>query len=202
MASTDLLTLAEAKAAINQPSGDTSQDTEIAAWVTAVSLQLDKLCGPIVNRTVTSESHDGGGHTLYLKQRPVASVTEVKEFSGTTATTLTAESTSSQPGTAYLLETAKGVLRRRSGGGDASYPRGRQNVVVTYTAGRGYTDSSSVDERFKTGARLLLAHLWRREQGAGTETFGSVPAFPGVPGFGLPNVVRDLLAEDIQAPEV
>ena len=194
----DYITLTEAKAALNIATS--THDTEIEAWTTAVSQQLDKYVGPVVQRTVTSESHDGGGATLFLKNRPVASVTAAVEYSATTPTTLSAESAGTQPGSAYLLE-GNGVLRRRSGGGDARFPAGRKNVIVTYVAGRA-SSTSTVDEKFKTAARMCLAHLWRREQGFGSETFGSPGTFPGLPGFGLPNVVVDLLADEAQAPEV
>lgn len=194
----DLLTLTEAKQALNISS--TSQDTEVAAYVTAVSQQLDMLCGPIVTRTVTSESHDGGRPTLYLAYRPVNAITACVEYSGETATTLTGESPGAITGSRYLLEAAQGVLRRRTGGNDDLFPDGRRNVVVTYTAGR-FTSTSTVDERFKTAARLCLTNLWRREQGGGTDTFGALPGTV-IPGFGMPNAVLDLLANDIHAPEV
>lgn len=191
----DVLTLTEAKLALNITG--TTSDTELPAWITAVSQQLDKVCGPIVTRTVSSESHDGGVPTLYLKNRPVSSVSAVVEYSGTTGTVLTAES----PGTAgtYLIEAAAGVLRRRSGLTDACFAAGRRNVVVTYVAGR--FDSSSVDEKFKTAARVTLANLWRREQGGGSETFGGLESLGVVPGFGLPNAVLDILKGEILAPE-
>ena len=71
---------------------------------------------------------------------------------------------------------------------------------ATYTAGR-FTSTSTVDERFKTAARLCLTNLWRREQGGGTDTFGALPGTV-IPGFWMPNAVLDLLANDIHAPEV
>jgi hypothetical protein len=197
-ATTDLLTLTEAKAALNISS--TAQDTEIAAYVTAVSGQLDELCGPVVTRTITSESHDGGVTRLFLLERPVATVTAVVEYDGTTGTALTAETPGDIAGARYLLDAAQGVLWRRVSGSDSVYPAGRRNVVVTYAAGR-YTSTSTVDERFKTAARLCLTNLWRREQGGGTDTFGALPGTV-IPGFGMPNAVMDLLSGDIHAPMV
>lgn len=200
MASNDLLTLAEAKAALNISSGSTTQDAEVSAYVSAVSSQLDKMCGPIVTRTVTSESHDGGTELLFLGYRPVSTITAVVEYAGTDPTTLTAETNDDRDGQRYLIEAAKGILRRRSGGSDSGFASGRQNVIVTYTAGR-YSSTSTVDERFKTAARLCLTNLWRREQGGGTDTFGALPGTV-IPGFGMPNAVMDLLADDVQHPEV
>lgn len=191
----DVLTLAEAKAALNI-TGSTF-DAELAGWNTGVAQQLDKLCGPIVQRA-TSESHDGGCQAIYLRSRPVASITSVVEYAGTAAATLTAES----PGTAgtYLLEAAAGVLRRRSGLNDAWFASGRGNVTVAYVAGR-FDSVSTVDEKFKSAARVTLTNLWRREQGGGTETFGGLVGVGVVPGFGLPNAALDILADEILAPE-
>lgn len=194
MATLDLLSSTEAKAALNVTVS--THDTEIAAYVTAVSLQLDNLCGPVVTRTITSESHDGGWPQVFLRKRPVSSVTAVSEYSGATETALTAES----PGTSgtYLVDGS--IVRRRSGFGLACFADGRKNVLVTYTAGR-YASTGAVEEHFKGAARLALTNLWRREQGVGTETFGAV-ATQLVPGFALPNAVLDLLADEVQAPEL
>lgn len=193
----DVLSLAEAKAALNITS--TSQDTELAGYITTVSRQLDELVGPVVQRSITSESRDGGCRSIDLFWRPVVSVEAVVEYNGTAGITLTSESHTSQAGNQYLIDLAKGVLRRRTGGGDSWFPRGRQNVVVTYTAGR-YT-SASVDEQFKKAATLMLTNLWRNEQGGGTETFGGLTG-QVVPGFALPNAVLDILSGTVKAPNL
>lgn len=197
----DLISSAEAKLALNIDSTDTSQDTELAAYVTAVSRMIDKAFGPVVVRTLTSESHDGGGSTIRLKHRPVSSVTAVSEFTYTTQQALAAESTSAKTANDYLLEAAQGVLRRRHNDSDASFAAGRQNVQVTYVAGR-YSSTGSVDAKFKQAAAISVSNLWRREQGGGTETFGGVIPGQSIPGFGLPFVVMDLLSDEMQAPEV
>lgn len=196
MATLDLLSASEAKAAANIDVS--TQDTEVAALITAVSLQLDNLCGPIVKRTVTSESHDGDRRVVFLRYRPVASVSAVVEYAGATATTLTAE-TAGSAGT-YLVEPVPGEVRRRASFSDQCFASGRRNVLVTYSAGR-YDSTGVVGEQFKQAAKLAFTNLWRREQGVGTETFGAV-ATQLVPGFALPNAVLDLLADEIQAPEL
>lgn len=201
MADTDILSSAEAKLALNIAASDTSQDTELASYITAVTGMLDSLVGPVVARTVTSESHDGGTATVFLARRPVSSVTAVSEFSYTTEQALAAESNSTKTANDYLLEAARGVLRRRSGGGDARFASGRRNVLVTYSAGR-YASTGAVEAKFKQAAAVALTNLWRREQGSGTETFGAFEPSAPVPGFGLPNAVLDLLMDEVQAPEI
>lgn len=200
MATLDWISLAEAKAALNISA--TTHDTEVALYVTAVSRRLDQLVGGAVIRTLTGETHDGGKRWVDLAYRPVQSVTTVVEYAGTVAQTLTAETTTTQTANSYVVGNVFGELRRRASGYDAAFPGGRRNVVVTYVAGR-YADTVSVAEHFKLAATIFLSHLWRREQGAGTVTFGGVDdAGLGIPTFGIPNVVKDLLSDDLAPPVV
>lgn len=199
----DLISLAEGKSAVNIASADTSQDTELAAYITGVSRRIDTLCGAVVNRTITSETHwQGGGAFIDLKYRPAYSVTTVTEYDTSgTSTTLTAESVSSKPANGYLLDTTPLVpyrIYRRESGGPSLFPAGGA-VVVTYVAGR-YATTAAVDEVFKRAAAIMLAQLWRREQGIGSETFGAVTDFPGqiIPTFAVPRAVLELLAEHLR----
>lgn len=50
MATTDLLTLVEARSAINLPVGDAEHDVVLGQYVTAITAALDARCGPIVVR--------------------------------------------------------------------------------------------------------------------------------------------------------
>lgn len=199
MATNDLLSAAEARAAVAIDTSDTSQDANLAIYNTAVSLRLDELCGPVVQRTVTSELHNGGNYFIQLYNRPVASVTTATEYVGTTGTTLTAESNSSKPSSAYMLETRTGILRRRASGGDTRFATGRQNIAVTYVAGR-YATTSAVDERFKLAAQIMLSHIWRVERGGGNQTFGEF--VPSGSSFAVPNRVLELLADELLEPVV
>lgn len=194
----DVISLSEGKSAINTPStAGTTFDNEMAAFITAVSRRLDTLVGPVVNRTVTSERADGGSHYIILKKRPVFSVTTVTEYVSTTGTAIVAEGDSSKTGYDYLLDATPGILYRRSSGSDALWARGRKNVVITYVAGR-YADTTTVDQKYKIAAGIMLANLWHREQGQVTV---EAPLFgPGTnfPTFAVPNAVIELLADEIQ----
>lgn len=199
MATNDLLTLAEARAAVSIDASDTSQDSGLALYNTAVSERLDEICGPVVQRTVTSELHDGGRHWIQLYFRPVASVTTATEYVGTTGTTLTAESNASKPASAYMLETRTGIVRRRASGGDSRFAIGRQNIALTYSAGR-YATTAVVGERFKLAAQIMLSHIWRVERGGGNQTFGEF--VPSGSSFAVPNRVLELLADELLEPVV
>ena len=198
----DVLTLPEAKAALNL-TGDT-HDSEIALWVTAVSRRLDDACGPVVQRNVTEELHDGGAGSIWLHHPPVASVTSVSEFASTTETLLTAETNVTKPAAGYLVDLAAGRVVRRSGGGAAVFAAGSSNVEVSYVAGR-YATTAAVDAKFKAAAGAVLRRLWAREQGAwarGGDPFTEAGATG--PGFfkALDPMIREFLADELRAPVV
>lgn len=196
MAATDVLTETEARAAVNADEGS----AELAVLVSAVSGQLDELCGPIVQRTVTGEAHDGGA-LVRLKHAPVASVTSVVEYDGTVATTVTAETNTAKATANYVFDSRTGQVRRRSNGWDYAFPAGRGNVVVTYVAGRAAT-TAAVDAKFKQAASMMLRNLWVAERASGSETFGAFTDAGGsvinpLYGPGLLNKVVALLQNEI-----
>jgi hypothetical protein len=155
VADLDVLTPDEAYQAINVKSSSVGHDEDVLRAITAVSLRLDEMCGPVVVRTITDEPHTGGRSVIFLRTAPVASVTTVKEYAGTTLTTLTAESVTSQTANQYWFESDTGILYRRSGGCDCRFATGRGNVLVTYEPGR-FATTEDVDGRFKEAASLIL----------------------------------------------
>lgn len=199
----DLLTLDEAKAALNIPLADTTFNDELALYVTAVSQRLDDFAGPIIKRSIADETHDGGDQYIFPIQTPVATVGEVIEYSAGTSTTLTGE-TNLVAGT-YFLEgagTHNSRIRRRATWSDTWFPAGRGNVVISYVAGR-FDSTADVSPKFKQAAAKTLSWLWRGDQGAGTATFGAVEGTSlfGL-GFALPNAVVELLAYERRPPVV
>lgn len=205
MATLDVVSLTEAKQAL-QLTGTTAHDTVLAAWITGVSLRLDRLVGPVVRRTVTAEPHDGGANRVHLRYHPNTSVTSVTEYDGTTGTVLTAETNALKPDDAYkaLAYSAdaayrSNILVRRGGNADAVFAAGLENVEVTYVAGR-FADTASVDERFKRGTALMLKNLWRSQvDGVGQVGEYDVPAV-NFPAFAVPRAVRELFDGEIQDP--
>ena len=197
----DILTLDEAKRALNIPLADTSFDTEVASYVTAVSQRLDDLCGPVVNRTITAETHDGGGEYIFPNYTPVASVTTVTQYLSGTATVLAAEDFDTSTTNDYLLTgvgTHAAMIRRRSSWSDSVFPAGRANVLITYVAGR-FATTAAVSPKFKQGAAKMLSVMWKGDQGAGTVTFGAPETEDlGIIGFAIPRAVLELLAEEIR----
>lgn len=197
----DVVTLAEAKTALGITAS--TWDTPLAQAITAVSRQLDKLCGPIVTRTVTAETHDGGCPSIKLRRVPVSSVTTVTEYSNTTATTLTAETNAAKTASNYVHDGTpatinSGTIRRRSSNSDYQFATGRRNVEVTYEAGRA-ANTAAVDPKFKQAAVMMLRNIWTAEMASGTETFQAFTdqAFNPLLGPGMLNKVVALLHGEI-----
>jgi len=202
-ATLDVLTLAEAKAAVKLTESNAS-DTEIARWTTAVSLRLDELVGPVVRRTVTDEL-DGGDACVYLTTYPVASVTSVTEYDYTgVPTVLTQETNTVKPTAGYRLRrySANSTLFgnevvRRDSGWVTQFVEGDSNVVVAYAAGR-FVDTASVDDRFKQAAALMLKNVWRSEIVA-TQGIGEYDApQSNFPMYVISKAVKDMFPGELQ----
>lgn len=195
----DVLTLIEAKAAVGLSQTNVDADDRLAQAITAISAQLDELCGPVRTRTVTSETHDGGGYSIQLRRVPVYSITTVTEYTGTTSQVLTAETNATKTATNYLHDgtagkVISGQLIRRSSNYDTTYPSGRRNIEVTYVAGRAAA-TEVVPARFKEAASMMLRHIWTAEMASGTETYNAFATqeFNPLLGPGMLNKVAAIL---------
>lgn len=194
--STDILTIDEAKQALAQDSLDSSNESLLATYITAISRRLDEVCGPIVNRTITAEKQNGGSHLIFLKYRPVYSVSAVREYDGTTSTVLTAHTNTSQTDNQYLLDTVQGTMERMDSGTCSYFTYGKKNIEIDYVAGRG--TQANIPSLFKVAAQSFLAHVWKMNQGMGTSTYGDYDGGTAIVTFALPNRVIDLLGAEIQ----
>jgi hypothetical protein len=210
VAARDLLSLEEARRAVNLPSpaSENTQDTTLQLFVTGLSGRVDKLCGPVVQREVTGERHNGGRSKVLLALQHVSVVTSVVEWAGTSSTTLTEETDGTKPAAGFLLDPGEGDIyawvRRRSGNGDATFPTGRRNVVVGYTAGR-YADTASVDETFKLAATAVLRRLYKRESSSWSQSpsyFEDTDAPAAMVGFykAVDPMIKELLCDELLPP--
>lgn len=162
MATLDVLTLEEAKNAVNLSQSRVGNDEDVLeVAVTAVSLLLDDLCGPVVVRTITDELVDAPLGDLYTIKSPLYSVTSLKEYVNGTATTLTAE-THLAAGTYRIVgqvgDHDRHIERRSSW---ALTPWSYGQVLITYVAGR-FTSTETVDARFKKAAAEILSGNWTK----------------------------------------
>ncbi|MFD5033646.1 hypothetical protein ACFWM0_25045 [Streptomyces sp. NPDC058405] len=170
-----LLTLDEAKAQLDIETD--ASDTELQAYVDALTPVIERYVGPVENRTVT-EQVDGRSTRLALTQVPVVSVTSFTPVMlGGLAIAVDA----------MHLDGDAGVLRRLDGGVFYGGP-----WTAVYTAGRG-----AVPPTINLAARILLQHLWRTQYGAargggGADDFSVNEPVAGW-GYAVPNRVLQLL---------
>ena len=171
----NIITLDEAKRALNIALSDTSVDVELSQVVTAASRFVDSVYGPVVQREVT-ESFVSPSGAIWL-DRPL-SVTTVTEYSSGTPTVLTAEDFDTA-GT-YRLDATTGALARRSSWATVAW--NAHEVVAVYQAGR-HATTAAVDAKFKEAAVVALIHFWQhRGANSGAASFGG----DGAPYGGVP----------------
>jgi len=207
VATLDVLTIDEALDALKGLSEASAP--RVQSRVTALSGRLDAACGPIVKRATTELFRNGTGgvgyhaapgnrtpfnttNELMLAGKPFAPSTAVvsEAYAGETPVVVT-------PATYVFEDDGVGGRLVRFAGWWA--PR----VTVTYDAGR-FADTTTVSPLFKEAAAMYLQHLWRRSDGGGSETYGPPIGFTGtgLPSFGVPNVVKDLLYGELLPPAV
>ncbi|MGW4703264.1 head-tail connector protein [Streptomyces sp. NPDC004285] len=171
-----LLTLAEAKAQLDIQTS--TSDTELQAYVDALTSAIEGIVGPVEDREVV-ELVEARGMTMSLLQSPVVSLTSfVPVLKG--GTTLDV---------AHLhLYGAIGQVRRKDGARFNGGP-----WMATYEAGRG-----GIPATINLAARILLQHLWRTQYGAARGNVGGGNDFdvnePVIGyGYAIPNRVLQLL---------
>lgn len=186
MAAEDLITTAEARAALVLGFEDVSLQAELERLVTSASRLIDTHFGAMVVRTVT-EKHDPPRHMPYLqlRQNPISSVTSVT-VDGTVLAS-----------TGYqIIEGGYGEsLARVSGYVPIAWTSARlQGITVVYVAGR-YATTAAVPALVKDACVLQLRHMWRPTQyGAGTVNEFDTAAVGGVTA-GLARGIKGMLAE-------
>ena len=155
MAATDLISLAEARAALGLGRGDTSNNPALERLISAASDLIDAHMGCGVLREVV-ETSEGGTYRLQLKHWPVDSITSVTVDGAT-------------------IDTSDWVVPSDSYGeviGNLHRPAVPHRMVVTYQAGR-FADTASVSGLFKEGCLIQLRHTWQNYQ----EQLGEVNEF-------------------------
>lgn len=195
MATLDLLTIDEAKAAVNLPDNAPQQEAQLALWTTAISQRIDDLCGPVVIRSVT-ETIDADGGLLFLSHYPVSAITTVTEYQSGTGTAITAEALATAGG--YRLR--DGILERRSSWSSTSW---NGQVVVVYQAGR-YANTATVDAKFKAAAGSILRRLWAREAGAWARGGAAFAGEDVGVGFfkAFDFVIQEFLGDEMRLPSI
>lgn len=175
MTATDILTLVEAKQALNIQATDNVPDSELAQVISAASSFVDSVYGPVVRRSVTKNVVAPSG-TIWLEHP--AAITSVTEYVSGTGTVLTAEDFDTA-GT-YRLDSTTGALTRRSSWTDSYWYA--HELVVVYSSGR-YAATADVAPKFKEAAVVALIHFWQHR---GSQSGYGTPGGDGAPFGGVP----------------
>lgn len=192
MAAIDILTDAEARAALRLPTG---LNTELQAMLTGLSSMVDDLCGPVVIRAATEVVSGPYCGPILIAGTPVASITSVVEHVGTTNTTLDADD--------YQLDADDHLARlfARSAGYDSAWTPGARNYTLTYQAGR-FADTASVGYSWKERFRSVLVAKWQFETGAWARNRTELPVneFGAPTAFDAEAAIRSTFASDLRPP--
>lgn len=203
----DVLTLTAAKQAINMSLTTSKDDDRLQRDITMISRVIDDACGPVVQRTVTAEQHDGGCPRIRLRRRPVVSITTVEEARIGAVATLT-EQAFGETGDGYIAPNwprdpslKSGIIHRRRYGTDQVWWPGSSTVQVTYEAGR-FATTATVDPRFVECAGTILRRLWKRESGVWSRSPDFVSELDSAVGVGFFRVaepyIKELLWDEMQ----
>ena len=173
-----ILSLADAKAALNVPAGTRVNDDELRLYIAATTAVIEDIVGSVLTTSKT-ETFDGGTCSVSLSQRATAITSVVVG-----GTTLTA-------GTQYVANLVSGLVYAGSTSSSSTFTSGVQNVVVTYTTG-----SSSIDPNVILAAREEVRFLYQIGQQGGRPSLGGAPTdLSWTPsGFAVPQRVIELCA--------
>lgn len=151
-----IVTLAEAKAQLRIDVSDTAYDSELQAYVDAITGVVEDYKREVIEqRQVSEDLHLHHARRFRLWNAPVVSLMSVQTVDGRTTWDVSA----------MRLTADTGLVRVLSG------PPVSGLVEVVYMAGH-----ATVPERYKRGALVILQHAWETQRG------GSGPVRGGVIG--------------------
>jgi uncharacterized phiE125 gp8 family phage protein len=169
----------------------TTNDDELIGFLDVAVAAIEDVIGPIDARTVTEEI-DSHGQRIVLSQTPVLAVSSVSIEPWLGAAPV--DDTS-----AWRLNSATGVLRRKVIGGSLPYYGPGSIFTITYTVGRAVASAPI------TQAILMqVADMWESQRGAmplPANGDSAPPAYGGDAGF-LSAEVMELLLPYLLPPGV
>lgn len=172
-----LITLPQAKAQLNIPASDTSQDIELLMYMDAATEAAETARGEVLEqRTVVDEVRFAGSVTSWLLQSvPVVSLTSIAAVDGS--------QTWSVAPSAMHVEARSGRVTVLSGPSLTGF------VAVSYLAGY-----AVLSTKFRLASLIILQHLWETKRGtAGVQLGGDQEAYVPGRGFAIPRRALELL---------
>ncbi len=160
-----IITLAEARAHLRYPPGNTEDDQAIEGFISAAEDVVQTECGDIIPHEY-DENQNGGNRSLYTYHKPILAVSNVEEGWGWVNYELDYVQVNSPAGSvqsmyAYSIDDSDaGLITRRSAGNIAiPFFPGVDNIRVIYTAGR-----QEVPGAIRLFCLELVAYWWQGSQ--------------------------------------
>lgn len=190
-----LFSLAEARKALREPTGQTVDDEEIRGYIVAATKVVEDVYGPVVPGTRT-QTFDGGVRKLFADSA-ITSMLTVTESGD--ALTVDID---------YTVDYDAGILTRGTFQGSvfeepsfqepAYFPAiwafGIQNITITYKVG--IAPGSVIPEHVRKAGRIIMRSLWQPDQQAYRPAFGEpdgeIVSTPS--GLPIPKGALELLA--------
>jgi hypothetical protein len=171
-----LISLADARAALNVAAATVVDDDELRGYLTAATVVVEHMVGPVLvdTREVTVSGRD----RLSIPLDGITGVVEVVEDGSILAAA------------DYCFDEHGNLWRGSRPGSGVWSGAGVRNVAVEYTVG-----AAVVPDNVRLAAAHLVRHWW--QQGQQSYYVGGEPEAIGagwVAGYAVPNYVRDLLA--------
>lgn len=168
-----IISLADAKAALNVPAGTRVNDDELRLYIAATTPVIEDIVGSVLTGT-KSETFDGGVRAILLAEVP----------SAITSVTVDGVATSQ-----YVANLSSGIIFSGSSSTPWMFNQGIQNVTVTYTVGQ-----QQIPPNVILAAREEVRFLYQIGQQGGRPSLGGTPTdMSWTPsGFAVPQRVIEL----------
>lgn len=137
-----IVDVSEIREELSVRTGSVVDEDELRLYCAAATQLVEEIAGTVLAMTLV-ETHNGGKAAVLLEERPTAITSVVVD-----GTALDAAD--------YTADLASGIVYAGGSRTPTSFAWGRQNVVVTYTAG-----ASTVDANVVLAARIIIAHLYQ-----------------------------------------
>lgn len=196
-----LISLQDARDHLRWRTTDTADNAKLQNMIEAASILIVDLVGPMSPQTFV-EWFDGGVPQIKPANVPLVSITQVVEYYGLSAFTLTNQPLGSQTNAfAYTLDPVTYQLTRRTyGGAQANFATGTKNVMVSYIGGR-----PMIPENVQVATRELVRHLYTTSQvpnRSGVSRTSDTEAQLDYLGFAIPTFVIEMLQPHRRSPGI
>lgn len=200
-----IVELDDIKDYLNLSTTDRSHDGELLRFAAGLTPVVEFIVGPVIPRTYTNELYNGGTPIIALRKRPIISVSNVTEFLGPIAYTLTQVQSRDQGSIySYMVNPPGSILRTTAGGGVQPFFGATDSVMITYTAGFAKTP-----ENIRMGMLELLRVNYQQTQQAGGGRIGGggfsadeMEPTQQMLGFTVPGRVREMLGPNRRHPSI